>query len=228
VKRRGLFVSGTDTGVGKTLVSCALLREARERGIDLVGMKPIETGVGAQGPLDAQALRRAAACAEPLERLCPLQFQMPAAPNVAAAAEGRVVELTRVREAFEALAKRHAAVLVEGAGGLLVPTHEGASMADLAAELAVPLLIVTRAALGTINHTRLTLAEVERRGLALLGVVISHQGGLLSRADEANCAALRKELGARLLGEIPPLENAEVVAPDALRFDALFQQIAGV
>ena len=220
---RGLFVSGTDTGVGKTLVSCALLRAARERGIDLVGMKAIETGVGPQGARDAQALREAAGASEPLETLCPQQFALPAAPNVAAAAEGRPVELDPILRAFEQLRAAHSGVLVEGAGGLLVPTHDSATMADLAHDLHLPVLIVTRAALGTINHTRLTLGEIERRGLPLLGVVISHEGGVLSQADQANCAALRRELAERLVGEIPALDADEVVPERALQLDRLLK-----
>ena len=83
---RGFFVSGTDTGVGKTVVACALVRALRRRGLDAGVMKPIETGVGAEGPLDAQALRSAAAATEPLEEICPQTFALPAAPTVAAAA----------------------------------------------------------------------------------------------------------------------------------------------
>jgi dethiobiotin synthetase len=222
---RGLFVTGTDTGVGKTLVTCAVLRGLRARGWDAAGMKPIETGVGPEGPLDALALREAAGEADPLDDICPQRFAMPAAPSVAAAAEGRSVELWAVRRAFERLAARHECVIAEGAGGLLVPLTQHQCMADLARDLELPLLVVARAALGTINHTLLTLEAAVARGLSVAGVVLSHTGGLLSSADAANLDALRHALDSALLGEIPPLAPGEHPAPDAIDLDALFEAL---
>jgi dethiobiotin synthetase len=218
---RGWFVTGTDTGVGKTVVACALLRALRARGIDAGGMKPIETGVGAGGPLDAIALREAAGAKDDLDLVCPQRFALPAAPTVAAAAEGRSVDLGAVRRAFAALAARHSHLVVEGAGGLLAPAAEGASMADLAAELELPLLLVARASVGTINHTRLSLAVAKARGLPVVGVVISHGAAPLPAADLANLAALRAELGARLVGEIPTLAPDELPDPRCLDLGAL-------
>ena len=116
---RGLFVTGTDTGAGKTVVACAVVRGLRERGLDVGVMKPIETGVDPDtGPLDATALRAAAGHADPLDRICPLQFSLPAAPNVAAASENRSVDLARVHHVYKELASRHDWMVVEGAGGL--------------------------------------------------------------------------------------------------------------
>ncbi len=201
----GCFVTGTDTGVGKTLVACALVRAFRREGLRVGVMKPIETGVGHDGPADALALRAAAGVDDPIECICPQRFALPAAPTVAAAAEDRHVDLDAVRSAFATLAARYPMLVVEGAGGLLVPAAKGTCMGDLAAELRLPLLIVARAVLGTINHTLLTLEAAERRDLPLAGVVISHGSGRLAAADEANLAALRRELGDRLVGEIPPL-----------------------
>ena len=202
---RGWFVTGTDTGVGKTVVTCALARALRTRGANVGVMKPIETGVGGDGPLDALALREAAGCDDPLDTICPQQFALPAAPSVAAEAEGRQVDLAAVRSAFARLAARRSPLLVEAAGGLLAPAAAGVTMADLARELGLPLLLVTRSALGTINHTRLAIEAVRARGLPLAGVVISHGSGPLSGADEANCQALRDELGPLRVGEVPPL-----------------------
>ena len=218
---RGFFVTGTDTGVGKTLVSTALVRALRARGIDAAGMKPVETGVGPAGPLDALALREAAGGADPLEDVCPERFALPAAPSVAAEEEGRTVDLGRIRAAFERLRARHACVIAEGAGGLLVPLAPGLDMADLARDLGLPLLVVTRAALGTINHTRLTLEAIAARGLALAGVVISHAGGPLSAADARNLEALRRLLGPRLVGEVPPLARGVPAPADAFALERL-------
>jgi len=212
----GLFVTGTDTGVGKTVVACALVRALRAAGHDAGAMKPAETGVGPEGPLDALALAEAAGGADPLDDVCPQRFALPAAPTVAAAAEGRGVDLAAIRAAFERLRHRHELVVVEGAGGLLVPLAEGTRMADLARELALPVLVVARAALGTINHTLLTLEAAASRGLTLAGVVVSHAGGPLSEPDAANLGALRTALGERLVGEIPPLAPGARPEPGCL------------
>ncbi len=218
---RGLFVTGTDTGAGKTVVACAVVRGLRDRGLDVGVMKPIETGVDPNtGPLDASALRAAAGDPDPLDRVCPLQFALPAAPNVAAASEGRGVDLARVHEVYEDLALHHDWMVVEGAGGLLVPTTDDATMADLARDLELPLLVVARAALGTINHTRLTLEEVTRQGIDLVGVAISHDH-VISDADAANLDCLRQWLGERLLFEVPtqddPTATTELEASSTAR-----------
>jgi len=209
---RGVFVTGTDTGVGKTVVARALVRALRAQGIDAGAMKPIETGVGAGGPLDAQALREAAGGGGPLDDVCPERFGLAAAPSVAARAEGRRVDLKRIDAAFARLAARREWLVVEGAGGLLVPIDdEGATMGDLALRLGLPLLVVARASLGTINHTRLTLEAARARGLAVRGVVINRLGPPLPPADEANLAELRRAPGAPLLGEIPALAPGDEV-----------------
>jgi dethiobiotin synthetase len=218
---RGLFVTGTDTGVGKTVVTCALARALRKFGVDVGVMKPCETGVGPDGPEDARALLAAAGAADALDEVCPERLALPAAPSVAAAAEGRAVDLPRIRAAAARLAALHDILLVEGAGGLLVPLAADYAMADLAGELGYPVLVVARGALGTINHTLLSLEALARRGLALAGVVVSHAAPL-SPADARNLGALRAALGPRLLAELPPLpdpaqaDGAALVA--ALRF----------
>jgi len=217
----GLFVTGTDTGVGKTVVACALARALRARGVDLGVLKPAETGVGPAGPLDALALREAAGTADPIEEVCPEVFVLPAAPAVAARAEGRKVNLGRIRDAAAKLRARHRFLLVEGAGGALVPLAAGVHMLDLARELELPVLVVARGALGTINHTLLTLEALADRGIPLAGVVLSHGPTPLSAPDAANLAWLREALGARLLGELPPLAD-----PAAADGAALLEAVA--
>jgi len=217
---RGLFVTGTDTGVGKTFVSCLLLAGLRARGLRAAGLKPVETGVGPDGPQDAQALRRASGARLPLAAHCPLALPLPAAPEVAAAAAGVAIDLGALDAAHAALAARHDFVLVEGAGGIRVPLGAGLDMADLAARWRLPLLVVARAALGTVNHTLLTLREAEARGLAVAGVVISHAAPI-SEADAANLGALRTRLGPQLVGEIPPLRPGAEAPPDALALDRI-------
>ncbi len=184
-------------------------------------MKPAETGVGEAGPLDAIALREAAATSDMLEQICPQTFSLPAAPTVAAQAEEREVDAETIRAAWRELSRRHELMVVEGAGGLLVPLWKGATMADLARELKLPLVIVARAALGTINHTLLSLEAAERRGLTIAGVVISHSTGPLVDADALNLVVLRDALGERLIGEIPPLAEHALPADGAIDLDRL-------
>ena len=212
----GLFVTGTDTGVGKTIVAQAIIGALAQLNLDVAALKPVETGVGPNGPEDAQALAKAIRHSEPLEVICPLQFSLPAAPFVAAEDAQQPLEVRKIRDAWNQIRERHDFVVVEGAGGLLVPVTDDLDMAGLAAELELPIVIVARAALGTINHTRLTLREAERRGLEVIGVVFSHQAGPLSDADQKNFAALKKSLGPLVVGEIPFLSDPAKVGPDLL------------
>jgi dethiobiotin synthetase len=222
---RGFFVSGTDTDVGKTVVGCALVRGLRSAGIDVGVMKPFETGVDPdRGPLDAIALSTAAGDPDPLDLVCPIRFALPAAPNVAAAAEGRTVDLEIVRQVYTELSARHEFMVVEGAGGLLVPTTDTATMADLALDLGLPVLIVARGRLGTINHTRLSVEEALRRGLDLVGVAISHDREL-SHADAENLGSLRRWLGDRLLMEIPVQARPEDAPIDARNIAQLVERL---
>ncbi len=221
----GFFVTGTDTGVGKTVAACGLIRALHAKGIDAGAMKAIETGVGPAGPLDAQALRAAAGDRDPLDDVCPLRFSLPAAPSVAAAHEGRTVDLEPVFDACARIAARHAVVIVEGAGGLLVPIANRIDMATLAGKLQLPVVVVARAALGTINHTLLTLEASQRRQLDVAGVVISHADGVLSAADQANLASLRLRLSDLLIGEIPPLSPNQQPDPQLFRLEPLLSRL---
>jgi len=188
-------------------------------------MKPVETGVGTAGPLDAIALWEASGAEDDLDEVCPERFQMPAAPSVAAEQEGRSIDLTRIGACFDTLAARHSLMLVEGAGGLLVPLSETLDMAGLAERLGLPVLLVARGALGTINHTRLSLEALNARSLDLAGVVISHGSVALSAADTLNLDALRRELGPRLMGEIPLLARGDAPPPGAIDLDALLRAL---
>jgi dethiobiotin synthetase len=202
------FVAGTDTGCGKTAVACALARAGRDAGLHIRVLKPIETGCargpdGALVPADALALATAAGDDAPVERLCPYRFELPAAPEVAAAEAGLHIDVSRIADAY-ALAERDAdLVLAEAAGGLLVPIAPGLDMAGLSAHFDWPLVVVARAALGTINHTLLTLEAASLRGLRVLGVVVSHTAPDLSHAERRNLDRLIARLPARFLGELP-------------------------
>ena len=164
----GLFVSGTDTGVGKTVVTAALALALKARGVDVGVIKPVQTGEG-----DARALKSWVGLAENLEEIAPFSFRAPLAPLVSARLEGRTLALGEVVARVRALAERHEVVLIEGAGGLLVPVGPGWTIADLAAALGLPLLVVARAGLGTVNHTLLTIEVARRAGLEIAAVVLN-------------------------------------------------------
>jgi dethiobiotin synthetase len=223
----GVFIGGTDTGVGKTLVACALVRGLREAGIDVGVMKPVETGVPEGGPADALALREAARVEDAVSEICPLQYAMPATPEAAARAEGREVSLLRIEEAYEKLRSRHFAMLVEGAGGLLVGLDRKTTMADLAKRLGLPMLLVARATLGTINHTLLSIEACERRGIELLGVIVSHSTGALSEADAANLQVLRETLGGKLIGEVLPCATKDWPGPESVGVSVIRNHLVG-
>jgi dethiobiotin synthetase len=221
----GIFITGTDTGVGKTVVTCAIARGLREAGIDVGVMKPIETGVSSAGPEDALALREAAGVEDDLSLICPLQYEMPAAPEAAARAEGRVLRLDSIDAAYATLTSRHRALLVEGAGGLLVPIDRMTTMVDLTLRLQLPVLLVARASLGTINHTLLSVEACERRGVDLVGVVVSHSNGVLSPADAANLEVLKNQLGGRLIGEVLPCSRHAPVDAKSAGLEAVRSRV---
>jgi dethiobiotin synthetase len=217
---RGLFVTATDTGVGKTEVACALLRAARAAGLDAVGMKPAQSGATPGEPSDAERLREASDRVEPLEAICPYALRAPLAPAVAARLEGIAISLPRILEAAQALAARHAAVIVEGAGGLLVPLTERETYADLAAALGLPVLVVARAGLGTVNHTALTVEALRRRGLSVAAIVLNRTAPEDDPSVPHNAAEI-----ARLTG-IPPAALLPFVADIGARTDALRSMLA--
>ena len=183
---KGLFVTGTDTGCGKTTVACAIARAAREAGQRVRVLKPVETGCVDGVPADATALGEAAGDERPLEELCPYRLALPAAPEIAARQERIEIDPDALQRAFASAADGADLVLVEGAGGLRVPIRAGLDMAELALLFGLPLLVVARAALGTINHTLLTLEAAKLRRLRVALVVFSHTEPALSEADRAN------------------------------------------
>ncbi|MFN8543806.1 MAG: dethiobiotin synthase [Candidatus Binatia bacterium] len=169
---RGLFVTGTDTGVGKTFVTCALARALRARGQRVAVLKPVETGVVGE-PADAVALREAAADPAPLDDICPYRLRAPLAPAVAAAAEGVGIDVERLVTLIRRRAAAADVLLVEGAGGLLVPLTANVTNLDLALRTDLPVLIVAANRLGTVNHTALTAHVAAAASLRLVGFVLS-------------------------------------------------------
>jgi dethiobiotin synthetase len=179
MKIQGIFITGTDTAVGKTFVGAGLAAALRERRIDVGVMKPAETGCGARNgvlvPRDALKLMKAGGVDDPLDLVNPYRFREPLAPAIAAAREGKKIEITRIVSAFRTLARRHACMIVEGAGGIMVPLTTSRYYLDLACAMDLPVLVVARPGLGTINHTLLTVMAIRSRGLRIAGIVINHR-----------------------------------------------------
>ena len=199
----GYFVAGTDTGVGKTEVARALLLLLE--GLRPRGLKPVETGCDPSAPSDALALRGSAA----LDRVCPYRFRLPAAPLVAAEAEGREVDL----RVIEALARDgDGPLIVEAAGGLLVPlAREGGRVLtnlDLAQRLGLPVVLVGRAGLGTINHCALSAQALAARGLRIAAVVLNRVAPDDDPTVATNPSLVAELTGARVLGPTPFVPEA--------------------
>lgn len=173
----GLFITGTDTGVGKTRVGIGLARGLVRRGMRVRVRKPVESGcrtvAGALLPADAEALRQAAGGLEPLARVCPHPLTAPLAPPRAAALEKRSLPLAALVDACRAGVAAGDFVLVEGAGGFLSPLATDGLNADLALALALPVLLVTQDRLGAIHQVLATAEAIERRGLRLAAVVLN-------------------------------------------------------
>ena len=220
---RALAITGTDTGVGKTTVSVALLAAARARGLRALAAKPVESGCepapgGALVPADAIALERAATGTAPPDDAAPAgsvyRLRAPLAPSVAAALEGRALHLEPMLRACARLASLAPdLLLVEGAGGLLVPLTDELLLADLFAALGHPLVIVARDSLGTINHTLLTVEVARRRRLELAGVILCAATAGTSDDDAArNAAEIERRGDVPVLGRLPRVTPAEPAA----------------
>ena len=222
---RGFFITGTDTGVGKTVVTAALAIVLRESGRDVGVFKPVATGCvrRREGLVseDAEFLAKAAEAPETLEEISPVRFEEPLAPTVAAARAGVKIDLEPIWEAWRRLRDAHEILLVEGIGGILCPVTAAMSVADLAKEFRLPLIVVARSTLGTINHTALTIEAARARGLTVAGVVINrynHESPDL--AEMTSPDEIQRVTGVRVLGLVPEdgATNfcAGIVGPDAL------------
>jgi dethiobiotin synthetase len=206
-----IFVTGTDTGCGKTTVGRALAAASRARGLRVGVVKPVETGCEAalEGqllPADALALARAAGLDLPLDRICPYRLALPASPERASEAAGLTLDLAVVAAAVAWMRERSDVLLVEGAGGLLVPYGPGVTTPTLALALSLPILVVARDALGTVNHTLLTVEAISARGAPFAGVVLSATAE--TRAELENARAIEAHGGGPVLGTLPWLPGA--------------------
>ena len=200
--RRGWFITGTDTEIGKTFVACALLHAFRRTGMAALAMKPVAAGVDAHGLNEDVERLLAASSMQPTRTLVnPYGFRAAIAPHIAAAEEGRRIELPQIAATLSTLLTMADVVLVEGVGGFCVPLGDNHDTADLASLLALPVILVVGMRLGCINHALLTQQAIAARGLPLAGWVANRIDPAMARFDE-NLAALQARLPAPLLGVV--------------------------
>lgn len=226
-----LFITGTDTEVGKTLVTAALATALQRAGERVVTMKPVAAGVNSDGSNDdVRQLMAVNSVAVPQSLVAPYIFQQPIAPHLAAREENVHIDPARLKKAFTELSEQADRVLVEGAGGFLVPLgtseHLSWDMADLAGQFGCELILVVGLRLGCINHARLTAEAIERRGLKLVGWVANQIDPTMDYQD-ANLGTLKAYLAAPFLGLIPHLQNGEdaISAANALHLGALIGRV---
>jgi dethiobiotin synthetase len=183
---RGVFVTGTGTEVGKTVVAAVIAHDLAATGERVAVFKPAVTGLEDGGEADHELLRRAAGSTQADEEIAPYRYSPPASPHLAAAMAGEAIDPERLRAGARAAAGNADALVCEGVGGLLVPLAPGYTVRDLAAELALPLVIAAAPGLGTINHTLLTLEAARAAGLAVAAVVLTPWPKNPSEVEKSN------------------------------------------
>jgi dethiobiotin synthetase len=207
-----LFVTGTDTGVGKTLVSAGLLHQLARHHPRVVGMKPVAAGLidyaGQAVSEDVLALRAASTLRVPPELDNPVALPDPLSPHLAAVRAGRQVTVAQLHQAYQELALLADVVLVEGAGGWRVPLNDDETLADLARAIGAPVVLVVGLRLGCLNHALLTAEAIRADGLQLAGWVANHIDPEMACVEE-NIASLQARLNAPLLGHIPWQEHPQ-------------------
>ncbi|MCA1805588.1 MAG: dethiobiotin synthase [Xanthomonadaceae bacterium] len=202
----GYFITGTDTEVGKTRVSVALLHWLQQQGLRVAGMKPVaagceETAAGLRNE-DALALQAASSVTLPYDTINPYALAPPIAPHLAARDAGILIDIDPILAAYRTIAAQVDSVVVEGAGGWRVPLNDNQDMSDLAAALGLPVVLVVDIRLGCINHALLSAQAIAARGLPLAGWAANHAHGDYARSAD-NIASIAARVGAPLLGVIP-------------------------
>jgi dethiobiotin synthetase len=206
VHYHGCFITGTDTAIGKTVVTAALALCLKQRGLRVAAMKPIETGCSNERELgsDAERLRTIMAAATSIELISPYRFALPLAPRAAARATEVTIEIDRITAAYRTLANDYDFVLVEGIGGLMVPLSEKMDVRDLIAALGLPTLVVGLAALGGVNHALLTIEALRQRAIFIAGIVLNQ---LVSEPNhqqtQSTVDLIRERSGVPVFGPLP-------------------------
>ncbi|CAM4031440.1 dethiobiotin synthase [Paenibacillus alkaliterrae] len=209
---RGLFVTGTDTGVGKTVVTAALAAALRAEGQQIGVWKPVQTGTAlGAGVTDAERLLQSTGIMERPEDVAAFTFPEPLTPMLAAKRAGVCLTLDGLMAAGQTIMNRYDALIVEGAGGVAVPLTDDAMMVDLMAELLMPALIVAKSGLGTINHTLLTVAMLRHRAIPIAGIVMNDGEQAVWKTDPSvawNAELIERFSGVKVLGRFPSLPRS--------------------
>jgi dethiobiotin synthetase len=208
---KGLFITGTDTGCGKTGITLGLMQALQQRGEQVLGMKPVASGAESTSEglrnEDALSIQLQGSCELPYDWINPFAYAPPIAPHLAAESTGRPINLSLIAEAYERLAGMADWVIVEGVGGWSVPLDaERATLADLALELALPVVMVVGLRLGCVNHALLTQAAIRQSGAELLGWVANQVEPNMA-SFEGNLRTLRERLSVPCLGVVPWLND---------------------
>jgi dethiobiotin synthetase len=208
---KGFFITGTDTEIGKTLVAGALILRLRQEGQSVAGYKPVVAGTNfnAQGLKcneDLETLRLASGTELSAEDICPYILDEPAAPHLVSNSSGAPLKLPEMIDGFERLSSQFDTVVVEGAGGFLVPINDHQGLDDLAVSLKLPVIVVVGMRLGCINHALLTIESIRSRGLDVAGWVANQIDPKMARASE-NLDSLKARIKAPFLGLIPHLSD---------------------
>jgi dethiobiotin synthetase len=209
---KGFFITGTDTGVGKTLVAAAFIKTIQFLGKKVCGMKPVESGCGREGevliPCDGMFLRQVSHADEPITLVTPCCLESPLAPMAAAEVDGKDINISGIGRVFSELSGRYEVLVVEGIGGLMVPITKDYYALDLAGELGLPLIVVARPGLGTINHIMLTVHCALKAGLTVAGIVINYgQPPENNLAEQTNPKLLSQISPVPLIGTFPYLKS---------------------
>jgi dethiobiotin synthetase len=218
---RGFFITGTDTGVGKTIIAGAVILVIRSLGLRVCGMKPIETGcIKAESRFKDRVLetsggmflKKIADMDDAINSVAPIRLENPLAPFPASEIEGIPVDIEKIKRAYAELSKKYDAVVVEGIGGLLVPIQRDYFVLDLAKDFGLPIIIVSRPGIGTINHTLLTVNYAMKEGLNVAGIILNYSRPPENTlAEETNPEVIRQISPVPILGVFPYLENRERV-----------------
>ena len=210
---KGIFITGTDTGVGKTFIACGLAALLRDFGYRVGVMKPAESGCterdGQLFPEDAVLLKKASGCEVPLDKICAYPLREPLAPSVAAERQNITIDIEKLIDTYNEICSSHDITLVEGAGGLMVPLLPSYTYADFARVLKLPLVVVAANRLGMINHLLLTLEHARCKGLSVLGYVLNQVESELSLAAETNREALATLTAVPCAGEFSYFAGSE-------------------
>jgi dethiobiotin synthetase len=223
---QGLFITGTDTGVGKTVVTAAILAWLRLQGLKTGVMKPIETGVdndcSSPANSDALFLMECGGIVDTLAEVCPIRMKPAASPYQAALIENRILQPETILSAYEKLSGRYDWMLVEGIGGVRVPVTRDYGVVDLMRDLGLPAVVVASTKLGTLNHTLMTLDTLKQNSIPVKGVVFSRTDPEMPDAIEQDQPRLIEELsGTRVLGEFPYIDNLSTESFTAENLKAL-------